>query len=476
MFKNSALQYTNILISVGLIFAALSIASIDVRAQDSEPSGDVEKAIALFNEGQTTHEKGDLTAAVRLYNSAIELVPDFPEAHYQKAVALVGQRNPEEAEKAFRKAVELRPDWSLALAGLGALLVNQKKYELAEPFLLKATELDSQNYPAFAALAELRLGTNASNAMLSTLLSKIDAVSRNPRSPASIWSARGSLEKKLAKFSEAKSSLKKALVLEPTNRTALFDLADLYLIEGDSTAADSAITQLERSYKAEDQTKVLRARHLIAIEKKDEALALLKTVEGTDQNAAEIIKFLTTSENETISDLESLLEKNPTDARVLTKLCIRLRTADAVRALEMCRRSFESDPSNLTPAIGYGAALVQAKQFVEAENLLKRLREISPENSTIRANLATALFQQKRYSDAKIEYQWITEKQPNSSIAFYLLAITHDQLGELADAMANYQQFLRIADPRINQLEIDKVKLRLPILDRQLKEKKSKRN
>jgi tetratricopeptide (TPR) repeat protein len=99
---------------------------------------------------------------------------------------------------------------------------------------------------------------------------------------------------------------------------------------------------------------------------------------------------------------------------------------------------------------------------------------VAPNNSTIRANLATALFQSKRYAEAKPEYQWLAEKQPNLAVTFYFLGIVHDHLREYLDAAANYQQFMKVADPKINQLEIEKVNLRMPILLKQIKDKKGR--
>ena len=86
----------------------------------------------------------------------------------------------------------------------------------------------------------------------------------------------------------------------------------------------------------------------------------------------------------------------------------------------------------------------------------------------MRANLATALFQLKRYNEAKVQFTWLVEKQPSNVAAYFFLAISHDELREYGDAMANYQAFLRLADPKVNQLEIDKVNLRLPTLQKQL--------
>ena len=154
------------------------------------------------------------------------------------------------------------------------------------------------------------------------------------------------------------------------------------------------------------------------------------------------------------------------------KLCNLLRVPNPPKALEYCRTAYAIEPNNLNHAIGYGAALVQAKQFDAAVNLLREILRVSPENSTVRANLATALFQLKRYKEAIVELNWLTEKQPDLAIAYYFLAISHDSLEQYLDALANYQQFLKLADAEKNKLEIEKVNLRLPSLQKQIKVKR----
>ncbi|HNU08667.1 MAG TPA: tetratricopeptide repeat protein, partial [Pyrinomonadaceae bacterium] len=118
------------------------------------------------------------------------------------------------------------------------------------------------------------------------------------------------------------------------------------------------------------------------------------------------------------------------------------------------------------------AALVQAKQFDNAVSLLVQIVAAAPENYTAHANLAVALFQLKRYPEAKREYYWIVARQPDTAVAYFFLGIIHDQLKEYPDAMANYQAFLKIADPELSKVEIEKVKLRLPILQKQLKNRR----
>jgi tetratricopeptide (TPR) repeat protein len=134
----------------------------------------------------------------------------------------------------------------------------------------------------------------------------------------------------------------------------------------------------------------------------------------------------------------------------------------------LCRRASDAEPNKIEHAIGYGAAMLQAKQYAPAAALLQKLVGIAPDNFTVRANFATALFQLKRYNEAKAQFTWLTEKQPANAVAYFFLAVSYDELGEYPDAMANYQLFLKNADSKVNQLEIDKVNLRLPILQRQL--------
>ena len=175
-----------------------------------------------------------------------------------------------------------------------------------------------------------------------------------------------------------------------------------------------------------------------------------------------------------LTGLEAKVQRTPDDANALSKLCHGYRVSNPAKAIEYCRRASELEPNEIGHAIGFGAALVQAKQYYPAVGLFQKLLTITPENATIRANLATALFQLKRLPEAKAEFRWLTEKQPESPAAYYFLAIVHDQLGEYLDALANYQLFLKRADAEKDKLDIDRVNLRLPAVQKMVKEKGKK--
>ncbi len=362
------------------------------------------------------------------------------------------------------------------MTSLGSLLVQKSQYSEAETLLGKAIELDGQNFPAYAALTELRLKTKAPTAALKDLLARLTDATAKARPPASVWSARAALENALGDRQAAKRSLANALELDPKNIYALSELASIALDDGDVVKADEATGQLEKIDPALDTTRLLRARVLAAGGKTEQASKLLETINPETTGFAEFKAAIDVAASENGPELEKLLESNPKNASVLGRLCKLYRIDDPAKALDYCHRANEADPTNIDHAIGYGAALVQAHQFEQAVSLFNRLIAVAPDNSTAHANLAAALFELKRYAEAKTQYEWLIARQPDLAVAYYLLGITHDQLTEYLDALANYQQFLRLANPDKNQLEIEKVNLRLPILQRQIKSGKGKKS
>lgn len=459
-----------------LFFAVLCIAFAlcsNSLAQD-DPTPETE-AIALFNKGQDAHEKGDLALALENYDKAIKLVQDFPEAELQRGNALVSLGRLEEAEVSLRRALELREDWSLALANLGSLLVQKGKFAEAEKYLIRAIERDEMNFPAYAAMTELKLRTKAAPQVLNSLLARMQMLTSKANPTASIWASRAALENAVGDRKLAKASAARALQLDAKNLTALTVSADIELLEHDPAAADVLVGRLENIAPLSDSTKGLRARVMVAQGKAGEAANFLNSITNPGPEIVDLKNQLTALATSDIPELEKQLSSDAKNAVILSKLCNALRVGDPAKALDYCRRAAEAAPTEVQPVVGYGAALVQAKRYDEAATILGRLVSIAPDNATARANLATALFQLKRYPEAKVEFRWLTDHQPEQPVAYYFLAIVHDQLAEFPDAAANYQQFLRLADPETSKLEIEKVNLRLPVVQKFIKEGKGKK-
>ncbi len=451
-----------------LIVCSLFFVPPFTPAQTGGSGGD---AVAVFNQAQDLHEKGDLAGAVALYEKALTIEPAFPEAEYQRGVAQLALGKTAEAERSFRRAAELRPDWTLALTSLGSLLVQTGQNAEAETILAKTIELEPQNSSALAAMVELRLKTKSSPAVLNELLAKVISLTSKANPTAAIWNARAALEFELGKREAAQLSLEDALRIDPRHVSSLYLAANIALSGGDVVRAKEIARKLDAVSPRAESLTLLKANIFMADGNYEGAAGLLENISASLPQAAELRARIAANRAAIPAELEKQLEADPKNAVALGRLCSLLRRDDPSKALDYCRRASAAEPANINHAIGYGAALVQAKQFDAAATLLRKLLENAPDNASVHANLATALFELKRYAEAQTEYVWLTTRQPDLPAAYFFLAITFDQTGQYLDAMANYQHFLRIADPVQSKLEIERVNLRLPWLQEQIKSK-----
>ena len=66
--------------------------------------------------------KGQIDEAIRQYQEAIRLKPDYAEAHNNLGVALGGKGQMDEAIRQFQEAIRLKPDYAEAHYNLGLAL------------------------------------------------------------------------------------------------------------------------------------------------------------------------------------------------------------------------------------------------------------------------------------------------------------------------------------------------------------------
>jgi len=388
---------------------------------------------------------------------------------------LVAMKRPGEAESSFRRAIELKENWSLPYSALGALLVRSNRDGEASPLLQQALKLDNRDNLALRLLADLRL--RAGDAKTALELTR-RATSDND-APASAWILRAMAERATGDKEGARASLDHVLQVEPTNTAALLERAELCLANNEY---DCAIDSLRAAERIKVGDKQILSRLALVYEragKSEEARRISESAgfEG-EQPAPGASGVVGTAEEIEAANgeepararhaLEKLLEKNPRNAMLLARLGASYRTESPARSVEFYRRASEIQPDNPEYATGYASSLVRSRRFADAVLVLQRVVTAVPNHYTAHANLATALYQLKRYPEALSEYEWLLKTRPNLSIAYYFIATGHDYLGEYKEALAAYETFLGKADATTNQLEIEKVKLRLPSLRHQI--------
>ena len=428
-------------------------------------------AIKLFYQGQDVHAKGDLKSALDFYSKALKIKPDFPEAEFQRAAIYILFKRYDEAEKSLKHCLQLKPDWDIALTELGNVHVQKRDYEEAEEILTQAVSKNPKNFAAYSYLSEVFVNSKTSQKKLLTLLGNLNKLTTNNKTPVSIWVSKARVERSLGKLGSASSSIESALSLNPKNKQALAESIKIAFAQKRSSEALKRAKVFNSSYPNSDTAKFLFAKSLHINEKSEEALEVLNSIKKPSQPVLELKTTISSNNNTAPASLEKLLKDNPDNVSVLGKLCFLLRVNNPQKALTYCQKALELEKSNINYAIGYGAALVQLKQYQKAAAIFTNLLKYDAENYTVRANLATAFFQLKLYARAKIDYQWIVKQKPDLAVGFYFLAICYDKLQEYKDALVAYEQFLQLADTDKMALEIGKVNLRLSSLKKQVKKR-----
>jgi tetratricopeptide (TPR) repeat protein len=456
------------------VFALAFVCAQGASAQETDEFGDTAAdPVRLFNRAQEAHAKKEYERALELYDEALQLRPDFPEAEFQKAGALVALKRAPEAEKSYRRAMGLRPAWALPPASLGLLLVRTEgRAREAEPLLRRALELDPKNLTAAVALAELR--ARAGDAAESVTLWR-RAAELKP-DDASLWTSLARAEAGAKDGAAALKSFGRAIEAEPGNVEARLGRADLLIASGEKERALEDVRALEAPSKSDWKLAVAIANRFGLAGHKEEARRLYDSLaeeakasaEGRALHAA-LAEVGCEETPESRASLERLVSSDPKNAAALACLGLLTRTAEPERSLDFYRRASEAEPRNVDHAVGYAAALVQLRRFAEAVALLRRVTDAAPDKYEARANLAAALYEMKLYNEAVVEYKWISRARPELPVVHFFIATAHDRLGEYEAALEAYEAFLARADARVNQLEIEKVNLRLPSLRRQVK-------
>lgn len=463
------------LATASLIAMLFGLLTVRVAAQD-EFGDNAADPVKLFERGQNLHARGDFEKALELYEQAIKVRPEFPEAEFQRGNVLVSLARFSEAEAAFRRAIALKKDWSLPYSALGTLLVRKERDVEAEPIFRQAIAVDPQDNLALRMLSQIRL--RAGDVKQALDFAKRATIDKE--APTSARLVLAIAERASGDLASARTSLDKVLADEPANLAALMERSDLLT---DQKNYDAAVMDLRAAEKLKPGDKVILARLAYVYQqagKMDEAQAVAKVagLEVQQPTSDGLIRVIGTAEEIEAANstdaatarraLEKLLEKNPRNAMLLARLGASYRKDDPARSLELFRKAVEIQPDSLDYALGYAAALVQDRRFAAAVEILRQVVKKNPDNYAAHANLATALYELKQYSIAVPEFEWLLSAKADVVVAYYFIATSHDYLGEYPEALAAYETFLQRADAKTNQLEIDKVNLRLPSLRRQI--------
>jgi tetratricopeptide (TPR) repeat protein len=486
--------------TAGLIFMAICLAASSTIAQqqkrgkppaktaEADAKGAREQATELFEAGQSAHQKGELEKAIGLYGEALERDASLWQAEFQRAAAYFSLNRLAEAKASmlgalkqlseFGDAPEARGPSSRAQTLLGEIALAENNPDEAEKSFRRALELNPQATRARAGLAEILLGGGKYAEAIVEAKAAIEAGDDR----ATVYALLGEAQALGGKYDEALASLNEALKREPKNAIALRRRAEVYLTRNDLKAA---IEDLRASAEVEPNvpSRLRLAGALAAAKRYDEALSLYRQTNNEARTALAAAMIESGKGAEAVAQLESLIKAEPNRADLRAQLAELYLPAQPEKALEQYLAAVKIEPSQPADQIGVAASLVKLGRFQEAVGASRQALAQAPKEDVAyfaRTNLATALFKLDDFQNAAGEYIRILDYQrkrgdrKRTAITLYFLGICFDKLGDYEQALKAYEHFLALASAD-NQLEIDKVNLRMPPLLRQIKEGKGKR-
>lgn len=183
---------------------------------------------------------------------------------------------------------------------------------------------------------------------------------------------------------------------------------------------------------------------------------------------------------EAIGPLEALIQAEPNRADLRVQLAELYLARQPEKALEQYLAAAKLEPGQASHRIGLGSALVRLRRMADAVGVLRQALTMNPPDDVAyyaHTNLGTALFELNDFAGAAKEFLWVLDHQEDRTriaVTLYFLGICFDKLGDYEQALKAYEQFLAVASA-VNQLEVEKVKLRLPSLQKQIRAGKGKR-
>jgi TolB-like protein/DNA-binding winged helix-turn-helix (wHTH) protein/Flp pilus assembly protein TadD len=368
------------------------------------------KALEAFFRGRVSaglETTAGFIEATEHFQEAVNLDPNFAEAHAQLALALLykasfstapyvmpGNEDAETAESAIQRALDLNPELSEAYEALAALEHNRRNFPAAEEAYQQALKLKPGNASAlrmYGNFKATRLWQRQQGLTLLHAAKRLDP--QNHRTLTNI----GEVLKNLERFEEAHASLLAAIDIEPDHARAYFELGWLYhtkLYQHDQAIKafrrfrfldpDTPWNLLELATAYDDlgiadQATYLYERHLDL--NQDDlyshiARARLHLLRGESEQAERVFEKMKALYAGLNSEVDAMLTGFDLHQGNPGLVIERIETAYPIL---MSPDSYNGhDPHVFKMALIYAAALYQTGQEERAAPLIRRIFEILP--------------------------------------------------------------------------------------------------
>ena len=400
-------------------------------AQDNGKNLDVAARAQLLNNiGFARWNKNENAPARAAFEEALKLQPDYYDARYNLAFALLSSDQFADAIPHLKTLQAKNPNDAAIQEGLGEAFDRTGNSGGALGAYKRAIALDpkNENYRFKFALILLNDGRR----------------------------------------DDALASLRELLTVNPNNAPALLQIGDIHLRNNNYADAAAALRRYV-GVRGEDFTG--RFNLGVALDygsKFDEALEQygaaekLKPNDAATKNNIGRIYFKRGRFDEAVAKFNEALVLDPAFYDARTNLAIVLAAQDkldmssaewqtlATDAAAASRGAGISDRKALETRIatarsGIASNLLAQGKFKEAADEYRKLLALTPADAEARSGLGRALYNLKDYAGAETAYRAIIAAYPKNANAYNDLGVVLEAKGDRAGALDNYQKALDLA-------------------------------
>jgi tetratricopeptide (TPR) repeat protein len=356
-------------------------------------------------------------------------------AFFKKAEDMIGtpKENSDEQMELFRKAIEIKPDFLEAHYNLGLIYGNRKQMKEASAEFEKVLKLDPKFDPNIYFLL-----ASAYQDLGNTRDARTALEEGIRRKPGDLKMLRGLayLQFSGKEDDAAIRTLNQILEIEPTDLVSRIELAQLYQ---KNNQPEPAISNYQDALRIDPANFVAHYNlGLIYLRQKNysQATAELEAANQARPGNAELLERLGDvysvqgQHAKAVASYRSALEKETGKASLFAKAGFSLaylkREAEAATALEQSSRL---DPQNPDTFFLLGDVYGELNRPEDAIIAYKRAIEINPKQKEVRYNLGTLYAEQNRLDDAATELKTAVQLDPAYAPAWSNLALVAEKLG-----------------------------------------------
>jgi Flp pilus assembly protein TadD len=199
---------------------------------------------------------GKFDEAIAQFDEAAKIEPKLPTLLTNHALALIGQKKPDEAEKELLKAIEEAPGDVRPVAALADFyLASEKTFDKAYTYAQKATSMASDSPAAYLLLARVEKRQKKYQDAVNSIAEALKMAKDWPEA----WYALGSTYEEAGDKEKAEKSYRTLVEKQPKNPASLLTLASFLVDQGKTDDAAEVISKIRALNPPKEITEAVNA-------------------------------------------------------------------------------------------------------------------------------------------------------------------------------------------------------------------------